>query len=173
MTMRNVKFIEHDFDEVNLRKEAESFDMWDKYTDPRYPDGEKSPFEVVYWDESIQNIPIAYKEGYRFLERFELLEYDWTILYHKLLANSVLIPHTDHGCVAAVNCILNDDDMNSKIQFYDDEGIEIVQYKKAIIKTDAMHSVKNGPQDRWIFKIGFSDISINELDERINNSCTT
>jgi len=171
--MRNVKHITHDFDELNLRKEAETFDNWNKYTDPRYPDGENSPFEVVYWNEDLQNIPIAYKEGYKFLEKYDLLSYDWTILYHKLLADSILIPHTDHGCVAAVNCILNDDDMNSKIQFYDDEGIEIVQYKKAIIKTDAMHSVKNGPQDRWIFKIGFANISIDELDERINNLCTT
>ena len=110
--MRNVKHITHDFDELNLRKEAETFDNWNKYTDPRYPDGENSPFEVVYWNEDLQNIPIAYKEGYKFLEKYDLLSYDWTILYHKLLADSILIPHTDHGCVAAVNCILNDDDMN-------------------------------------------------------------
>lgn len=169
--MRNLKHITHEFDEVALRNEVVNFIGWDKYTDPRYPDGEKSPFEVVYWDETLNNIPVAYQEARKFLEKHDLLNYDWTVLYHKLQANSILIPHTDHGCIAAVNCILNDDDMISKIIFYDDEGIEMIKYRKAIIKTEAMHSVKNGPEDRWIFKIGFADITLNELDERINNIC--
>jgi len=165
--MRNVHHINFDFDEKALRKECFEIVQWDKYTDDRYPDAEKSSFEVAY--DHTHKLPIALKESQRFIEYYGLEKYSPKTLYHKLLANSILTPHIDDQVQCAINCLLHDiDTYNASVMFFDDQGVEKCQYHKAILNVSNTHGVKNGPYDRYMFKLSFYDLSFEDLCDIIN-----
>jgi hypothetical protein len=166
--MRNVTDITFEFDEKALQKECFSFVDWDKYVDDRYSDADKSPFEVVY--DHTHDMPVALKESQRFIEYYGLQKYTPKTLYHKLLANSILTPHIDDQVQCAVNCLLHDREAhNANVMFFDDEGMEKCKYHKAVLNVSHTHGVKNGPYDRYMFKLSFYDLSYEQLTEIINN----
>lgn len=189
--MRNVHKFDFPFDKEALRSECLTISGWDKYTDPRqgnnYSDNPSSvdliditqgiehsdnPFEVVHAqkrDGWVNNsLEVAHREKRKFLNYYGLQKSHYTCVYHRLLADRILIPHKDYLVHCAVNLLL-DDGPSSQVQFIDSQGIEKTTYECAVLNVSEMHSVKNGPTNRHLFKIAFYDVTHNDLVDIINS----
>lgn len=184
--MRNVHKFDFPFDKEALRNECLSISGWDKYSDPRtgninysdkptflnVPQFDVNPFEVVHAqrrDGWVNNsLEVAHREKRKFLNYYGLQKAHYTCVYHRLLADRILIPHVDYDVSCAVNLLL-DDGPSAEVQFVDSQGIEKTTYECAVLKVSEVHSVKNGPEHRHLFKIAFFDVEHNDLVDIINS----
>lgn len=129
----------------------------------------ENPFEVKHIktrEGQIDNsFPAGYHECQRFLNRVNLIGCEYSCVYHRLIPNRNLMPHTDFEVKCAVNLLLDDKDESASITFLTDNGIEKHKYELAVLNVQELHSVKNGPNYRHLFKIAFYQ---NDLEDIIN-----
>ena len=129
----------------------------------------ENPFEVkhIKTREGLidESFPIGYRECQKFLERVNLVNCEYSSVYHRLIPNRNLMPHTDYQVKCAVNLLLDDMNESASITFLTDKGIEKHKYELAILNVQELHSVKNGPKPRHLFKIAFYQ---NDLEDIIN-----
>ncbi len=77
--------------------------------------------------------------------------------FYRLKANTILPWHVDSGTKCSVNFLLSG--KTAPVIFRSG----MYHYKQALLNTTAEHSVKNGPEDRILFKISIFEKSFEDV----------
>jgi len=81
--------------------------------------------------------------------------------YYWLAANSYLPEHTDHNTQCSINFVLSKNLAPVTVENVD------YFYTQALLNTSVRHSVRNGPEERILFKISIFDKTFEEVSEII------
>lgn len=117
--------------------------------DPRWPGK-----TLDVWLISRFNSPYA-------LEIIKDFEIEGKPRFYWLEPNAYLPEHVDNGTTCSINFVLSDNP--APVTFGDKNYF----YSQVLLNTSLMHSVKNGPDERILFKISIFNESYQDLAKRI------
>ena len=145
-----IEHINYDVDEERLLLEAENFDGYEPYLDP------KTKHILNHW--LIKRVSTGY--GRLIADDFEKILSTKVKPRFYILKKGFELPfHSDRGTTCAINFVLSTSD--DAISFRDGDH----KYKSAIIDVTQDHAVKAVTEDRYLFKLSIFDKSYDDCRE--------
>lgn len=86
--------------------------------------------------------------------------------FYNLKAESEIPMHTDRGTLCSLNIIL-DGDESAPVDYSSGNSYH---YKVALLNTTLMHGVKNGKEERKLFKLSFFENTFEEMKDIIREA---